>query len=140
MSRSIASTAAIREVEDALGVLGVGESGALIGGTWRFGEQTAMADPGSGRFRYDDAVIGSVANIAISQFTRPGFDATNALSALALNDRLYIQEERSAQNFQVWNVTSVVDNTTWFQIEVTAVALGDALGNNADSRVGAIFT
>ncbi len=136
----IASSALIREVQDALTALGVGESGALIGGTWRFGTSTVMADPGSGRFRYDDATPSSVANIAISRFTRSGFDADNALAALALNDRLYVQEEKSAAAFQCWNVTSVVDNSTWFQIEVTSVALGGAIRNNGDSRVGAIFT
>lgn len=129
----------VSRVQSALDILGV-NTGALLGGTWRFSDSISMADPGAGRFRYNHGTLGSVTDIAISATTRPGFDASTILGALALNDRLYIQEEKEAGSFQVWNISSVVDNTTWFQITVTSVALGTIPANNKDCVVGAIFT
>ena len=109
-------------------------NGGLISTQYRFSTLTAAADPGSGRFRYDNAVPASVANIYISDTNDAGVDITNFLTQIAIGDRLYIQQQNDASRFQVWNVTAnAIDVGAWFIIGVDLELEGATLENNARS-------
>ena len=113
-----------------------GVNGGLISSEYRFSTATAAADPGSGRFRYDDAVHASVANIYISDTNNAGVDITNFLTQIAIGDRLYIQQENDSSRFQVWNVTAnAIDVGAWFIIGVDLELDGATLANNARSLI-----
>lgn len=114
--------------------------GGALTGEWRFSTTTTIADPGSGNFRYDSGVIGSVTQIAIAQFTNTGFDAQNILAAIGVGSRLYIQSEDSASEFGVWDVVGTLDNGGWWTIDVTPVATGDLHSNNQRCAVGVVLS
>ena len=113
-----------------------GVNGGLISSEYRFSTSIVSADPGPGRFRYDNAVHASVTEIFIDDFNNNGTDVSNFLALISDGDRLYIQAEADSSAFQVWNVTAdAVDNTGWFTIAVALETDGDTLSNNARSLI-----
>lgn len=105
--------------------------GGLLSGQYRFSTSIVAADPGAGRFRYDNAAYASVTEIFIDDFTNPGVDISNILALITTGDRLYIQGEDDSNEFAVWNVTGPsVDNVGWFTIPVELETGGNVLGNN----------
>ena len=107
-------------------------SGGLLSTQYRFRTDTAEADPGSGRFRYDDAVQANVGEIYISDINDAGKDLSNFLALIAIGDRLYIQDEGDASKFAVWNVVgpAPLDNVGWWTISVVLERDGDVLSQN----------
>ena len=109
-----------------------GVNGGLISTEYRFSTSVVDGDPGSGRFRYDNAVHASVTEIFIDDINNAGVDVSNFLAQISAGDRLYIQQENDASRFAVWNVTvDAIDETGWFSIGVALEAEGATLANNA---------
>ena len=112
---------------------------APLTGTWQFDSNTTMADPGSGLFRNNNATIGSVTAIAISDITETGVDAGNILAAVASGDQLYLQNREDADEFLVFDVTSNTDNTGWHQIGGTVNASGSNFTAGKEFLITFIF-
>jgi hypothetical protein len=113
----------------------IGTGSGLLSGVWRFSTSTTPP-PASGRFQFDTGAFGTVTEIDIHDFTRPGVDASNFLSILDSGDRIYIQDETVSGDFVVFDVTGPsVDNTTYWTIPVTSVFEGAFLSNNRDCLV-----
>ena len=110
-----------------------------LSGEWQFDSTTTMADPGNGSFRNNNATIGSVTAIAISDETKPGTDAGGILAALANGDQLYIQNIEDSAEFLVFDITSNTDNTGWHQIGGTVNASGNNFTDGKEFLVTAIF-
>ncbi len=108
-------------------------SGGLLSSEYRFSTSIVKADPGSGRFRYDNAVHASVTEIFIDDINNDGVDISTLLGLIAIGDRLYIQQSDDASKFAVWNVDgpAPVDEGGWWTISVQLVSDGDVLDNNA---------
>lgn len=88
---------------------------------WRFDDDTSMADPGSGDFRFNDATIASVTAVAVSDLDYLGNDVSGYLnswgdSTSAVKGTLIF---RSTSAFAAFNITSITDNTGWSQVGVT---------------------
>src|SRR5262245_20586272 len=126
-------------VGSATGNIFIGPSAQTDSGTWNFSNITTMADPGSGKIRFDNATIASTTNIAISRTTSPGADAANILRGMLSGTIVYIQERDNSANWVRFKMTAAaVDNTTWFQLPVTlydAISTGGALTNNTPLTV-----
>ena len=115
---------------------------ASIAGEWRFSTSTVEADPGSGRFRYDDAVYANVTEIFLSESSFSGGDFANILGLLSAGDRVYIQQQDDAARAALWDVTGpAVDNGTWVSLPVTLVidGGGGVPANNASCAVVYLF-
>lgn len=105
-----------------------------------FDDATAMADPGTGEIRYNNATPASVTNIAISNTFSGGADISPFIvtwddSANAANGRatLVLRKGGSGTVFQVFKVTgAITDNGAWLQIPVAHIA-GTTLPAAADS-------
>ena len=97
--------------------------------TWDFSTSTAFSDPGSGNVRYNDATPASVTDIFISDTSNNGLDMGSVIGALKSGDLLYI-EDSDGTGLQLWNVSTVSDQTAWWQISVSLVA-GGTLPTNA---------
>ena len=110
-----------------------------LSGIWQFDSNTTMADPGNGQFRNNNATIGSVTAIAISDETETGVDAGNILAAVASGDQLYIQNLEDGDEFLVFDVTSNTDNTGWHQIGGTVNASGSNFTDGKEFLVTVIF-
>ncbi len=114
-----------------------GVNGGLISTEYRFSTSIVDGDPGSGRFRYDNAVHASVTQIFIDIINNAGVDISNLLGLISIGDRLYIQQENDASKFAVWDVIfpAPVDETGWFTITVSLEADGGVLDNNARTLI-----
>ena len=110
-----------------------------LSGEWQFDSTTTMADPGSGEFRNNNATIGSVTAIAISDTTKPGADAGGILAALANGDQLYLQNIEDSSEFLVFDITSNTDNTGWHQLGGTVNASGSNFTDGKEFLITAIF-
>jgi hypothetical protein len=112
---------------------------APLTGEWQFDDNTVMADPGAGSFRTNNATVGSVTAIAISDETKPGVDAGNILAALASGDQFYIQNKEDASEFLVFDITVNTDNTGWHEFTGTVNASGSNFTDGKEFLVTAIF-
>ncbi|MDJ0952491.1 MAG: host specificity factor TipJ family phage tail protein [Acidimicrobiia bacterium] len=90
-------------------------------GDYRFSTTQTMADPGAGYFRLSGAIYGS--NIAISKTDRLGNEPP-FLKYLDVNDIIAIQHRTNDDKYAQYKVTSITDNTTWFQINTTTTPSG----------------
>jgi len=114
--------------------------GLSVQGIWRFRTETAAADPGAGRFRYNNATPASITAIYIDQFTDNGVDAQTILSGLQVGQQMYIQQSSDSGAFLLITITSVTDNTGWFTIGVTVDSSGTLPTNNAQCGFLMLFT
>ncbi len=89
---------------------------APLSGEWKFVANTTMADPGAGNFRTNNATTASVTALAINDTGHKEGDLSNLLGNLENGDRIYIQNEKNGDEYMIFDVTSTVDNTTWWQI------------------------
>src|SRR5262245_15780133 len=101
-------------------------------GYWRFdATSTTMADPGSGKLRFNTATPSTSAALAISKTTDPGTDASPVLASLANGDQLYIQDQGDATKWIRYGVTGAsTNNTTWFQVPVSYRSSAGTLPSN----------
>lgn len=109
-------------------VVGAGASVQLES---NFSTVTTAADPGSKNFRYDNATPASVTNIYVNDTFDSGLDGGNLIGALSTNDRIYIQTNRTASQYNLFRVTAAAtDNTGWWTIPVVSEDAGSLHDNN----------
>ena len=74
---------------------------------WRFSTSVVAADPGNGRFRYDNSTLASVTNIYFDDQALSGFDVGTIFTLLSTGSKIYIQEETDAASAALFNVTGL---------------------------------
>ena len=117
-----------------------GQGGGTITGAYRFSTSVAVA-PTAGQIRFNNATLGSVTEIFISQTTDNGIDALNFLNSLSVGNQIYVQDQADAADFAVWEVASAVtDEGSWFRVPVTLVNGGDAIANNNKTSVSFLYS
>jgi len=108
-------------------------AGASIQLEWKFSTSTTEADPGSGRFRFDSAVLSAVTEIYVNDDTRSGVDASAIINALNAGNKLYIQQKDTAASAALFTLTGdPIDNVGWFTIPVSVDDSNTLPGNNKD--------
>ena len=106
--------------------------------SWKFSTTTSNADPGSGKFRYNNATPLNVSEIYVDYVTENGIDTKTLLNRIKSGAQIYIQQRDSSSQATLFSVTGdSVDNTGWFTIPVTAVS--DAGGGVPQNNKGCIF-
>jgi hypothetical protein len=104
-----------------------------------FSTTTAMADPGSGNVRFNNATVASVTAIAIDDLDKNGVDQS---AYIALFDdstntvKGTLVFRTGGGDVATFNITGLTDNTGWFQIAVTHVASGGTFSNGEDTFIG----
>jgi hypothetical protein len=117
----------------ATGPLGsTGPTGALGGDSFRytFDTGTTNADPGSGKLRFNSATYASVTHIYINDDDFLGTHIPGWLAALATGV-VKIYNFSNPLNFWIGNVTASTDQTTYYDLTVSEVIYGNALGTTA---------
>jgi hypothetical protein len=115
----------------------VADNIAGVSTQWNFDSATAMADPGTGDLRLNNAALASVTNIAISALVASSgnpdiSDYITKWDDAANNIRgyIFIRKGGSPEVFAIYSITgSITDNGAWLQIPVTYVASAGALAN-----------
>jgi hypothetical protein len=103
------------------------------------GTTQTMADPGAGKFRFDNATLGSILNIAVSKTDADGGAIGGTMLDMAGvtsvgKGYVAIQQQNAPNKRMIFRVTSAVDNTTW--VQYTGVVL-NALAFDATIAAGA---
>ncbi len=100
---------------------------------YSYSSNTTMADPGNGKFRGNNALLGSATQLALSAITNAGSNIASFLRSIRVNDTIYIQDQDDATVWIRYNVTATAtDNTTWFQFPVSVLGgSGSTPLNNA---------
>jgi hypothetical protein len=107
--------------------------GADAGPRYTYDSTTSMADPGSGKIRFNNATVGSISQVAISAIDA---DANNIRTWITSWDdsghtpkaTLIIRKGGTGTMVTLAFNGTVTDNTTWIQIPVTS-GVGAALTN-----------
>ena len=112
--------------------------GADAGMRYSFEASTTMAAPASGGLRFDNASIASVANIAVNASNADGVDVSDWIatwdeSTNATKGYVVARKEGSGAVLGIFSLTSVTDNTSWLQLEVTFLSGSGSL--SASDRV-----
>jgi hypothetical protein len=138
------------------GAYGAGSAGHIVGNLYAHGDanwssagtgggqyaqgeylsdtsSTAASDPGAGDMRWNNATQASATALYFDDLTSLGGDASNVFASIVAGDVLTIQQKENADNLQRWIVTSAVDNTGWWTINVTLSQFDGAnIANNQD--------
>lgn len=94
-----------------------GGTSADMTGEWQVNMQTTAADPGNGHVRFNTANQSDATAIYLSKKTVTGLDVSNALAQNPT--KAFIQREIDASRVARWNITSIVNNGTWFNLTVS---------------------
>lgn len=99
-----------------------GDKGGL---RYTFSTTTTIVDPGAGFIRFDNASVASVTTIALSASTYEGANLLNYLLSWddgqpAVKGQVVFKSNTDADStYVVFNLTSVVDHTSWVELVVT---------------------
>jgi len=106
--------------------------------TWKFSTAITNSDPGSGKFKYNNATPLNVSEIYIDYITENGIDANLILNRIKSNTQIYIQQRDDSSKATLFNVTAdTIDNTGWVTVPVSVVS--DAGGGVPGNNKGCIF-
>ena len=91
---------------------------------FQFSDTTTMADPTAGYFRLNNATLSSVTALAISDILAEtgAPDVAAFINAWQSGAQLILQDPVSPQNFAIYTVGAVTNNTDWSQVALTHVA------------------
>ena len=103
---------------------------------WNFDSATAMADPGSGDLRFNNATVASVTAIAVDDLDADGTDRSAQVvtwddSTSTITGTLTVTDGTSGA-WAVFSVTGLTDNAGWSELAVTFVASAGTF-TNADA-------
>jgi hypothetical protein len=104
-----------------------------------FSTTTAMADPGSGNVRFNNATLASVSAIAIDDLDKNGVDQSAYValwddSTNTVKGTLVFRTVGG--DVATFNITGLTDNTGWSQIAVTHVASSGTFSAAEDCYIG----
>jgi len=137
-SGSFAAGAAINVQFTAGPVAGV--DGLPAGLPFNFSSTTAMADPGNGVFRLNNAALASVTAAAIDDLSAATGNPDVSAAVLSWDDStntanrgtLLIKSVASPQNYALYRITGLsTDNAGWTQLALTHVASAGAFANGS---------
>lgn len=120
-----------------------GEAGgsAALGETWTFDSATTDSDPGSKKFRFNNATQASSTFVYLNYFSDSGVDTRNVILALNQGDRLYIQDNGDSSKFHMCVLTAdPADATTYAKLPITVEDSGSDLTNNKKSGFILFYT
>ncbi len=101
--------------------------GADSGFRYLFESSTSMGAPASGGIRLNNATLSAVTAIAVNASNADGVDISDFVatwddSSNPVKGAIGIRKEGSGTVLGILTITSVVDNSTWLQINVTYVS------------------
>ena len=105
-------------------------AGITVQLVWQFDTGTANSDPGSGKFRFNNANQGLATFIYVSDDTENGADVRNILTALS-SGFIYIQKDDDNDAFHFVSITGASTGATGYvQVPISVDSSGGtALGS-----------
>lgn len=113
-----------------------GLDGTDAGVRWLFDSSTSMADPDTGDVRLNHGTLSSVTAAAISDLCGETGNANLSAWVLTFDDStntvkgtLVLRKISAPQNFAVFHVTGLTDNSGWTQLALTYIAHSGSFSN-----------
>lgn len=98
------------------------------------------ADPGAGKFRYNNAVQASATVLGVDWITDDGFDSHVLFLLFAPTTRFLLQDKDFALNYQLWELTSpAINGVDFFTVPVSLVASGGSGVFTNNQRIAVII-
>ena len=105
---------------------------------WEYDTTTTMADPGTGKIRFNSATPGSASAIAISDLSdnTSNPDVGAWLDTFGDGDGGILEIFKDESNFLRFTVTADIDNTSWHQLTVTNILSVGTITNTNELYIG----
>lgn len=101
---------------------------------------TGTADPGAGKFRYNNLNQQSSTEVIVDWLTDDGFDAHVIFQLFGPTTRFLMQNKDFALNYQLWEITAPATNLAdFFTVPVTFVSSGGSGSFAHNERVAVII-
>ena len=96
-------------------------------------------DPGNGKISWNTATQGDATQLYISERRTDNTDMTNVWNSFEPGQQIVIQRKIDSARVAKYDIVSITDNSTWFQLEVTPVsAAGLPFTGNEELLVGVL--
>jgi hypothetical protein len=106
---------------------------------WTFDTATSDVDPGTGKFRFNNATPASITEIYYNDTNASGVDASSILLGMREGNTLYIQQSGDSGRTLIFTVSGVpTDATTYVKVPVAYVDDSSSFIQNGESA-GTIF-
>ena len=92
--------------------------------------QTISGNPGNGHIIWNNAIQTGSTQINISDIDQQGNNLDVFLSQLKSGSRITLQDKSIQGNYQVWDIGTPTDNTTYWSFPVTLVSATHQISNN----------
>lgn len=114
---------------------------SVVSYTWTYDTPTTMADPGTGKIRTNTAAGTPATQIAFSDLTDGGIDASPVLMALKAGSELYFQQKNQADNWGRYSITgNPTNNGAWVLVPVEGVEdHGTAINKNQSVLIRFVY-
>ena len=120
-------------------LLGGGAGGQAV--QWNvFVSGAGPSDPGSGNIRLSTGNPSSVAAFYISKTDDAGDDVSNVMDGQAAGSYFALENANDRSQYRIYAITSIVDNTTWWQVNVDYIKGAGDTSIAADETVNINFS
>lgn len=114
----------------ASGASGVDAVLALVG--YLFDSTTAVADPGSGGLRFDNATFGSITKVVVDDLDMSGVDVSSLIATFddstnTVKGHLVVTKSGDAAVYRIFQVDGLTDQSGYTEINVTPLVSGGTL-------------
>lgn len=117
--KSVVNTNAGLVTTNTVNLQALGLRSGSVAFTYTYSVSTAASDPGAGFFRLDNANPSLATHIYIN-VSEKNLDISSVFEVLNADSVIFIQDRGDNQKSGVFKYVSAVDNTTWYDITVTA--------------------
>jgi hypothetical protein len=107
----------------------------LSEGIWSYSTSTTIEDPGSGNVRLNNADLSLATKAVMSKTTNQGVDFSSILDDLTVNSILNLREFSDVGNYLVSTITSITDNGTWLEADISVLGASSFSGAGADTII-----
>lgn len=129
-SQPISSNADVAKWDLIVDAASATASAGAVAYKYTFSDTTAMADPGAGIFRFNNATVGSVTAIAIDDTSATSGNPDVSAFINSLDDGtntthhayVTIRKDDTPATFAVFSLTALTDNSGWTELTLTHVA------------------
>jgi hypothetical protein len=142
-ARPIANVADPVETQDAATKAMVDSATAAVQTTalWIVNTSTVMADPTSGRVRFNHDDIALVTEVAIAALSANSTDVSQLLGSLRAGDPFNVQDQDDATRFGKYTVSgATVGAGTWWRVPVTFKSGGATFIQSGNQELAIVIT
>lgn len=107
----------------------------LSEGIWDYSTNTTMTDPGAGNVRLNNVDLSLATKAVINKISNQGVDFSSVLDALTVGSILNLREYADVGNYIVSEITSLTDNGTWIEADVSIVGASSFSGDGVDTII-----